>query len=125
MVSDPDGGVGSIEWKWERRASGGGWTPIPGATSSSYTPTRDDDGHDLRVTAIYRDREGPGKTETYEFTSPVVIRPFFPTDGAARSIYRKTPPSDRNVGARFTASHPDNVNLTYSLTGRRHKVPYD
>ena len=115
-VSDPDGGVGSIEWKWERRESGGDWTPIPTATSQSYTPTRDDDGYDLRVTAIYRDREGPGKTETFEFTSPVVLRPFFPTDSAARTQQENTP-IGRNVGARFTASHPDNVNLTYSLTG--------
>ena len=115
-VSDPDGGVGSIEWKWERLESGGDWTPIPTATSQSYTPTRDDDGYDLRVTAIYRDREGPGKTETFEFTSPVVLRPFFPTDSAARTQQENTP-IGRNIGARFTASHPDNVNLTYSLTG--------
>ena len=115
-VEDPDGGVGSIEWKWERRVSGGAWTPIPRATSRSYTPTRDDNGYDLRVIAIYRDREGSGKTETHEFTSAVVLRPFFGAETAVRTIQENSP-EGRNVGSRFTAQHPDNVNLTYSLAG--------
>ena len=115
-VEDPDGGVGSIEWKWESSPNGINWPPIPGATSRSYTPTRDDNGKELRVVAIYRDREGPGKTEIYEFSEAVVLRPYFPTDTATRS-YPGEHPEGRNVGARFTASHPDNVNLTYSLTG--------
>ena len=114
---DPDEGVGSSEWKWERRESGGDWSPIPGATSSTYTPTRDDNGYELRVTAIYRDRQGPGKTLTHEFASPVVLRPYFPTDTAMRTIQENTP-EGRNVGARFTASHPDNVSLTYTWGGR-------
>ena len=115
-VVDPDEGVGSIGWKWERRDPVGDWTPIPGATSRSYTPTRDDNGKELRVTAIYRDKQGPGKTKTHEFPSPVALRPFFPADTATRSIEENTP-VDTNVGARFTALHPDNVNLTYSLRG--------
>ena len=115
-VSDQDGGVGSIEWKWERRPSGGNWTPIPGATSRSYTPARGDNGHDLRVTAIYRDGHGPGKTETHQFARPVELRPHFDADTATRSI-RENTPADRNVGSRFTARHPDNVNLAYSLAG--------
>ena len=114
-VEDPDGGVGSIEWKWESRESGGDWTSIPGATSRSYTPTRDDNGKNLRVTAIYRDRQGPGKTDTHEFAAVVVLRPYFPTDTATRTMQENTG-EGRNVGGRFTASHPDNVNLTYSLT---------
>ena len=115
-VSDQDGGVGSVEWKWERRPTGGDWTPMPGATSRTYTPARDDNGHDLRVTAIYRDGHGPGKTETYQFARPVELRPYFEADTAATSIQENTP-EDRNVGSRFTARHPDNVNLTYSLAG--------
>ena len=115
-VEDPDGGVGSIEWKWESSPNGINWPPIPGGTSRSYTPTRDDNGKELRVVAIYRDREGPGKTEIYEFSEAVVLRPYFDSDTATRSIQENTA-DGRNVGARFTASHPDNVNLTYSLTG--------
>ncbi len=115
-VSDQDGGVGSVEWKWERRPSGGDWIPIQGATSRTYTPAREDNGHDLRVTAIYRDGHGPGKTETYQFARPVELRPHFDSDTAERSVQENTP-AGRNVGSRFTARHPDNANLTYSLAG--------
>ena len=115
-VEDPDGGVGSIEWKWESRESGGDWTSIPGATSRSYTPTRDDNGKNLRVTAIYRDRQGPGKTYTHEFTSAVALRPYFPTDTDMREV-RENTEENEPVGSRFTARHPDNVNLTYTVGG--------
>ena len=115
-VVDPDGGVSSTEWKWESSPDGANWTPIPGATSRSYTPTRHDNGDRLRVTAIYRDGQGPGKTYTLEFTSPVVLRPYFDADTATRSVQENTA-ADQNVGGRFTAGHPDNVNLTYALRG--------
>ena len=115
-VEDLDGGVGSIEWKWERRDPGGDWSPIPGATSRSYTPTRDDNGKELRVVAIYRDREGPGKTHTHQFIEAVVLRPYFPSDTDTRSI-RENTAEGRNVGSSFTARHPDNVNLTYAVGG--------
>ena len=115
-VVDPDQGVTSVEWRWQRRTPGAGWNPIPGETSRSYTPTREDDGQDLRVIAIYRDRQGAGKSSTHEFTNPVVLRPFFSADTATRNLPENTPES-RNVGGRFTASHPDNIDLTYSLGG--------
>ena len=115
-VSDQDGGVGSVEWKWERRPSGGNWTPIRGAASRAYTPAREDNGHDLRVAAIYRDGHGPGKTETHQFARPVELRPYFDSDTATRSVQENTQ-EDRNIGSRFTARHPDNINLTYSLGG--------
>ena len=116
ILVDPDEGVSSIEWKWESREPGGEWTSIPGATSRSYTPTEDDNGKELRVVVIYRDRQGPGKTSTHEFTESVVLRPFFPAATAARSMQENIAVG-RNVGRRFMASHPDSVNLTYTLGG--------
>ena len=68
------------------------------------------------MVAIYRDSQGPGKTYTHEFASPVVLRPYFDSDTAMPSI-RENTAEGLSVGARFTAHHPDNVNLTYSIGG--------
>ena len=84
-VSDPDGGVNTTKWVWERsdriivdgdgtpsaecRDDPGtpgipvvaGWTPIDGASSSVYTVQRPDVDTCLRATATYTDDvEGPG-----------------------------------------------------------------
>ena len=115
-IVDPDEGVGSIKWKWESSPDGTNWTPIQGATSRSYTSTRDDDGKILRVTVIYRDRQGPGKTLTHEFDNPVVLRPYFDADTATRIVPENTN-QNQDVGGRFTARHPDNINLTYAVIG--------
>ena len=116
MVVDPDGGVTSVEWKWETQQPGGDWTKSPRGTSQNFTPTREDSGGELRVVAIYRDSHGPGKTHTHEFASPVVLRPYFDSDTATRSI-RENTAEGQSVGARFTAHHPDKVNLDYSVGG--------
>ena len=116
MVVDPDGGVTSVEWKWETQQPGGDWTKSPRGTSQNFTPTREDSGGELRVVAIYRDSQGPGKTHTHEFASPVVLRPYFDSDTATRSI-RENTAAGQSVGARFTAHHPDKVNLYYSVGG--------
>ena len=115
-IVDPDEGMGSIKCKWESSPNGTNWTPIQGATSRSYTPTRDDDGKTLRVTVIYRDNQGPGKTHTHEFANPVVLRPYFDADTATRSVPENTN-ENQDVGGRFTARHPDNINLTYRVIG--------
>ena len=56
-----------LEWQWHRSLDGSDWRKIPGATSSSYTPTTyiptedlsqhpvgDDESHYLRATASYK-----------------------------------------------------------------------
>ena len=68
---DPDGGVSSVAWTWERSAEGTTWTSIDGATGDAYTPTEDDVGHYLRATAAYTDREGSGKTASGATTNTV------------------------------------------------------
>ena len=61
-LSDPDGRPSAVTWEWERSPNGfSSWTPIDGAASASYTPTDDDVGDYLRVTASYTDPEGSGK----------------------------------------------------------------
>ena len=78
-VTDPDGGVMDITWKWERDDTG---TAGPGATdncsdladddwedaegmgvkTATYTPDDDDEGKCLRATAMYTDGEGMDET---------------------------------------------------------------
>ena len=63
-LTDPDGSVSGITWKWERSAgkSKTGWSTISGATADTYTPVSDDVNKYLRVTASYTDGENSGKS---------------------------------------------------------------
>ena len=64
-LSDLDGGVSGLTWRWRRATTTDGpWTTILGrpARSDTYTPTRDDAGHYLQVTASYSDAQGSGKS---------------------------------------------------------------
>ena len=62
---DPDGGVTSVTWQWEKADNAAFTTnaaDIKDATNAGYTPVVADDGDFLRVTATYTDAEGSGKT---------------------------------------------------------------
>ncbi|WP_420444100.1 cadherin domain-containing protein [Candidatus Poriferisodalis sp.] len=63
-LSDPDGDITNLSWEWQRRRSGGEWTPIPDTDSSTYTVTRSDSGYTLRAEAVYDDDHGPVKSAT-------------------------------------------------------------
>ena len=69
-LEDPDGIVRIVEWRWERSTNQSDWTVIPGAHSSTYTPTTDDSNHYLRVTVFYHDNQQWGKG--YHYVSPLV-----------------------------------------------------
>ena len=81
-LTDPDGVVGEVVWKWERSRDGNPWSSswraISGAESSAYAPVDGDVGYYLRVTASYEDGHGPDKSRqaisegrVMEFTGPV------------------------------------------------------
>ena len=70
-ILDPDGDAAGASWTWERSAGRTAWETIAGATGASYTPTDDDVGHYLRVTASYTDPQGPGKTAGTTTANPV------------------------------------------------------
>ncbi len=64
MVSDPETGISSANWKWESSADGTtGWSlvAIGGGLSSTYTPSEPDAGKRLRATATYRTSDGHTK----------------------------------------------------------------
>ena len=71
VLTDPDGGVTNLGWVWERSEDRAGWTAISDATSTAYTPTTEDEGHYLRITASYADRRGGSKTASAEPDAPV------------------------------------------------------
>ena len=84
-VTDPDGAVTDVTWKWERdddRADGENNDDeevIAGATSATYTPTSDDISDDdtdifLRAIASYTDPQGKGKTSDITSVAGAEVR---------------------------------------------------
>ena len=61
-LSDPDGEVRFVTWRWARSSDQATWTFISRATQADYTPTDSDRSQYLRATATYTDGEGSGKT---------------------------------------------------------------
>ena len=124
-VVDADGVERVSEWKWERGIPNSPcgtvdtptvttWETITGARSSSYTPTVDDQGHCIRVTAFYNDRAGTGHTEQFLTPNSVEIGPFFTQDLPTFNVQENTT-EDRNIG-RVQASHSNRgESLTYRL----------
>ena len=72
-VTDPDGEVTGITYQWQSAASGGTYTTISGApTTSTYTPDADDEGKTIQVIATYTDPQGANKTATSAPTAAVI-----------------------------------------------------
>ena len=72
-LTDPDGlegagsgaaaSLGAVSWQWARSSEGSTWTSVDVyADGDSYTPTEDDEGMWLEVTAVYTDGHGKGKS---------------------------------------------------------------
>ena len=70
-VSDPDGPASlTFTWRW-LRVSGGTATPIPGATSATYTVVAADAGATLKAEATFDDEDGTTETVESAATDPV------------------------------------------------------
>ena len=61
-LTDPDGDVRAVSWRWAESSDKTTWTNIDGAVRADYLPTDADPGQYLRATARYTDGEGAGKT---------------------------------------------------------------
>ena len=121
-LSDPDGGLAAVTWRWERSADRTSWGVIAGASSESYTPTANDRGRYLRVTASYIDAHSTRKTLRAQ-TGTVRAQPasnrapqFPPSETGRRSVAEDAAPGT-SFGARVEAADPDRDGLTYSLSG--------
>ena len=123
-LTDDDGVKSSpaVTWKWESSPNGTDtWTVFTDATTNSFTPGTDDIDSYLRVTAIYDDEKGSGKTA--EKVSKAVLTapptnqdPAFADAITTRSVVENTA-AGQPVGAPVEASDDDNDSLTYSLGG--------
>ena len=124
LLTDPDGVVGEVVWKWERSRDGNprsnSWRAISGAESSAYAPVDADLGYYLRVTASYEDGHSPDKSRqaisegrVMEFTGPV----FPDADGVFERSVAENTGEGEVVGAPVAATSPDGGALTYALGG--------
>ena len=124
-LTDDDGVKTSpaVTWVWESSPNGTGtWTVISGETTGSYTPSTDDVGNHLRVTATYDDEKGSDKTaqkvsQKVLTAPPTNLQPSFTDASTTRSVAENTRAS-QNIGAPVSATHSDSVGrLVYSLGG--------
>ena len=124
-LTDPDGIVGEVVWKWERSRDGNPWSnswrAISGAESSAYASVGADVGYYLRVTASYADGHGPDKSRqaisegrVMEFTGPVFA-------GAPNGVFERSVAENTGEGEVVSdpvaATSPDGGALTYALGG--------
>ena len=140
-VTDPDGAVTDVTWKWERdddRADGENNDDeevIAGATSATYTPTSDDISDDdtdifLRAIASYTDPQGKGKTSDITSVAGVEVRTdnapkFLVTESGRRMVAENQDvPADvvdddtgTDTGDPVRATDADGGLLTYRLSG--------
>ena len=120
-LSDPDGGIDDIAWKWESSSSKNGvWAAISTATSTTLTPGTDNLREYLQATATYTDAQGGEKT-AYAVSDGRVqkaradnAKPRFPGNTATRRVAENTG-AGKDVDTPVTATDGDR--LTYSLSG--------
>ena len=71
-LTDPDGDLSAVSWRWAESSDKTNWTNIDGATEADYLPTEATQGKYLRAKATsYGDGEGSGKTAQTESNAVV------------------------------------------------------
>ena len=122
-VTDPDGGIGSKSYQWQRgNTASGSFSPISGETDSTYTLVAMDVGKWLKVKVSYADAEGAGKSATSVSRGPIGASNSEPTfnDGmtATRTLPENSDVGVNVVGGVTAATDSDGGDtLTYSLAG--------
>ena len=124
-LTDPDGVVGEVVWKWERSRDGNPWSSswraISGAESSAYAPVDADLGYYLRVTASYEDGHGPDKTRQAISGAAVEenVGPVFASapEGVFDRSVAENAGAGEAVGNPVAATSPDGGALTHALGG--------
>ena len=101
-----DGAGNTISYQWQRDG-GSGWTPIAGATASTYKLAKDDEGERVRVVVTASNVDG-----TVERASDASIAPVspFPPANLSAPVITGTPQRSKTLSAtRGTWTGPDNM----------------
>ena len=131
-LTDPDGGVTGVVWKWERSQLNPpfiGDDDITDPMSDTYTPTNDDTSFFLRVTAAYmdakNDADDPDNRMAVVTAMHAVLEvedlkraPAFPQAAAEVEVAENSPSTTYVGEAIVAAEDPDKgTTLTYTLEG--------
>ena len=116
-LSDPDGDVSDITWKWQRDG-----TDITSANGASYTATNDDVGHRLTAIASYTDGHGSAKSAQGATASQVGNdAPTFSEASPTRSIDENAAVGTP-VGAAIAATDANLDSLQYSVSSANFSI---
>ena len=138
ILTDPDGGVTGVTWMWDRSQLNSPFTDDPDITdpmSATYTPTNDDTGFFLRVTATYMDAKNDATTNPPDTEARTAVAtaayavlekedlkrpPEFSEETAMRMVAENAP-STTFVGDHLPLpmdlDDPERLGLTYTLEG--------
>ena len=129
-LSDPDGTVSGISWKWEQsRDNGVAWAELSGTTESdggfrsTYSILLTDFGSAFRITATYTDFHAASQEATETTANTLYSQPSFPDsdeDGVADpySFSVAELSGGTTVLGSVRATDPDGDTLSYSVSGR-------
>ena len=121
-LTDPDGGITSQSWSWQRSPNGSSWTSIASAAGGRYVPVDADLTHYLRVTVRYTDGHGSGKeveqvSDHRTATNSINNRPpVFHSSAMERSVLENST-AGTPVGTAVVADDPEGHALSYRLSG--------
>ena len=118
-VTDIDGTISSLSWRWQREGSTpGSFSNISGATSNTYTTVAADVGKKLKAIASYTDPQGSGKSAEAETSGAIGASNTMPTFDDGMATTRTVPENSAvgtNVGDAVGAMDSDNDTLTYAI----------
>ena len=126
MLSDPDGGISSIEWRVQLRDPDPnpdvGWASEPSdgtnTTTFRYLVDEDHAGKEMRAYVAYSDRRGSRKTATSQGTAAITANPIANAKPRFRGRSTRSIPeggAGRDVGVPVEASDPDGDTLTFAI----------
>ena len=109
-LTDPDGNVSGVTWRWEKSSDESSWTAISTATQAPYTPVEGDVNRYLRAVASYTDPLGAGKTA---WSAAAYVKPV-PHDN-------QTPEFQANTGGGYDCTQGETAKVCLYI--KRHAPP--